>query len=362
MKKLFKLVLCSVLFVSLVGCSSAPSTSDVDPMEEYGCDTLNVYNWGEYIGETVNSDFEDAYNVRINYSLFSSNEEMYTKLVGGSKYDVIIPSEYTIERLINEDLLLPLDRDVITNFDNLVPSLKGLPYDEENAYSIPYFWGTVGIVYDHTTIDPELVEELGYNIFHDESIKGRSYFYDSERDGFMVAFKALGYSMNTENEEEINEAYAWLQEMVNTIEPAFVTDEAIDGLIYGEKEIGIMYSGDAAYILSENENMSFYAPEEGTNLWSDAMAIPANASCPALANEYINYMLEYETSVNNSSYVGYASTNQEALDFLSSEEGDYFENEAYLPRIDGASDEVFTYNKVLIQKLADLWIKVKIGE
>lgn len=351
---------CAALVVGLVAFGhSNNSKGEVDPMQAYGCNVLNVYNTGEYIGEEVNSKFEELYNVKINYSMFASNEELYTKLMGGSRYDVLVPSDYMIERLIDEKMLQPLDKSLIPNFDNLAEDVLGLSYDPENTYAAPYFWGTVGILYNHNNVDVEDVETLGYNILHEEKYRGKVFVYDSERDSFMMAFKALGYSMNTENENEIQEAYQWLIEMDEKVDPSYVTDEVIDAMMNGEKDIAVVYSGDAAYILAENEEMSFYMPESGTNLWVDAMVIPANASCPALAHEYINFILSDEISYENSSYVGYASSNKNVLEQMVSEGGEFEGNEAYMPRLGYEKDEVFRHNDVLKKKLSDLWIKVK---
>lgn len=360
MKKLLKLVLCSLLALSLTACGKSSGNSDIDPIEKYGCDVLNVYNWGEYIGEEVNKKFEQQYNVRVVYSLFGSNEEMYTKLLGGSQYDVLVPSDYMIERLMDENMLQKLDLSLIPNLPNLADGVTNLPYDSENEYSIPYFWGTVGIVYDTTVIDSANVEREGFDIFRNEKYKGQPIaVYDSERDAFMMAFKALGYSMNTESDEEIQAAYQWLLDVDAKINPAYIQDEVIDGMIYGEYVMANVYSGDAAYMLSENENLAFYLPESGTNIWSDAMVIPANAKCPALAHEYINYILSYDASLDNSMTVGYTSSNAEVMEELSSEGGDYFGNDAYLPRVGYDKDEVFKHNETLKKVLADLWIKVK---
>lgn len=224
---------------------------------------------------------------------------------------------------------------------------------------MPYFWGTVGLVYNKENVPTELIEEKGWEILKDTNYKGRIYMYDSERDSFMVALKALGYSMNTDNEEEINEAYEWLRELNDTMEPIYVTDEVIDSMMNGDKDIAVVYSGDATVILDENEDMEYFMPSEGTNLWSDAMVIPANAENPELAHEFINYVLTYDASYGNSETVGYASSNQEVLDEMSGEGGLYADNEAYLPRMGYDKDEIFRDNEVLKQKLSDLWIKVK---
>lgn len=354
MKRVISVLLAALL---LGGCFNGASQSEA--LEKYGCNVINVYNWGEYIGEEVISNFEYRYGARVNYSLFASNEEMYTKLLGGSKYDIIIPSDYMIEKLLEENMLQKLDKSMMTNIGYLYEGVLNKSYDLDNSYSIPYFWGNVGIVYDTTIIDSKDVEREGWEVLRNEKYRGMIYMYDSERDSFMVALKALGYSMNTEDENELNEAYEWLSELHRRMNPAYVTDEAIDGLIYGEKAMGVMYSGDAAYILSENENMAYYVPWQGTNVWNDAMVIPANANCPKLANEFINYILEYDASYDNSSYVGYASANAEVLRDMSAEYGDYYENDAYLPDISNPKNEVFHNNGKTRRILSELWTKVK---
>ena len=320
-----------------------------------------MYNWGEYVGDTVISDFEKEFGVKVVYEMFDSNEMMYTKLQAGDSYDVLVPSDYMIERLINEGMLQELDLDLIPNIVNLADGVKNLPYDPDNTYSVPYFWGSVGIVYNQNNVDYADLEAEGYNILKDTKYAGKIYMYDSERDSFMVAFKALGYSMNTENEAEIDAAYDWLMEQRRTMEPAYVADEVIDGMINGNKDMAVVYSGDAATILAENEDMRFYLPKEGTNLWSDAMVIPANAENPKLAHEFINYILTYDVSYDNSETVGYTSSNQEVIDDLSGEGGYFDGNEAYLPREDYEKDEVFEDNQVLKERLTQLWIKVKAG-
>ncbi len=360
-KKIKKTALALTLTLAITtafsGCSS--KDEEINAKEIYGTDTLKVFNWGEYIGENVIADFEEKYGVTVVYELFDSNEMMYTKVQAGDVYDILIPSDYTIERLIKNDMLATLDKSLLPNLENLTDEVKNLPYDTDNTYSAPYFWGSVGIVYNKNNVPTELIEEQGFDILKNTDYKSNIYMYDSERDSFMVALKALGYSMNTENETEIQEAYDWLAEQAETMDPAYVTDEIIDSMITEVKDLGVMYSGDAAYALSENENLAFCMPHQGTNLWSDAMVIPKDSEAQKLAHEFINFVLSYDASLDNSSYVGYTSSNKEVVEFLSSEEGDYFENEAYLPRNGYEKDEVFKYNEVLKEKLTELWIKVK---
>ena len=177
----------------------------------------------------------------------------------------------------------------------------------------------------------------------------------------MIAFKALGYSMNTDDPDEIQAAYEWLQNMNETTSPAYVTDEVIDGMANGDMDIAVMYSGDAAYVLSENPDMDYIEPDQGTNIWYDAMVIPANAECPGLANAFINYITDYNTALANSTQVGYTSPNLQVMNELSSEDGDYYENSAYIPREGYDKDEVFHYNAELTRQLADLWTRVKMS-
>ena len=327
----------------------------------YEGQTLHIYNWGEYTGENIIRDFEEETGATVVMDNFDSNEQMYIRVANGESYDLLVPSDYMIQRLIEEDLLQKLDKSKLDCLDKLSDAVKGLPYDPDNDYSIPYFWGTVGIVYDKTKVDIEDLEREGYNIFLDEKYKGDIYLYDSERDSFMMALKALGYSMNTENEDELQEAYEWLVQCVQTMEPEIVTDEIIDNMAQGRKALGLIYSGDATYVMAENENMGYYMPETGTNLWSDAMVIPKNARNVELAHAFINYASDYDGAYDNSSYVGYTSANQEVMEILSGEGGDYEGINAYIPRTDNPNDEVFVYNEETKKIIGDLWSRVKIA-
>ncbi len=355
MKKIL-LALATLSLSFLVGCGGADENA-INATEIYGSDTLRLYNWGEYIGDDIIKNFQKEFNVKVLTEFYDSNEMMYTKLKTGESYDVIIPSDYMIDRLIKEGYLQELDHDLIPNLSNLVDGVKNLPYDPDQSYSIPYFWGNVGILYNHNNVDPKDVEEEGFNVLRNTDYKGQVYLYDSERDAFMVAFKALGYSMNTSDENEINEAYEWLLELSNTMAPSYVKDEVIDSMMNGNKDMAVLYSGDAAMIIDENEDMSFYMPENGTNWWVDGMVIPANSENPLLAHEFINYILSYDASYNNSETVGYASTHKDVLKEMS--ETYYDGNEAYLPRTNNAGDEIFKDNQTLKEKLSNLWIRVK---
>ncbi len=342
-----------------VGASVSQQRKSAEAIEKYGSNVLKLYLPGEYLGENVISDFEKQFGVRVIVENFDSNEMMYTKLMAGDRYDVVIPSDYMIERLMKEDFLQPLDKSLIPNMENMDDAVRGMSYDPQNDWSIPYFWGSVGLVYNHENVDPAVIEREGWEILRNTDYAGHVYIYDSERDSFMMAFKALGYSMNTEDPDEINAAYEWLLQMNNTMSPVYVTDEVIDGMMNGYKDIAVVYSGDAAVVLDENEDMSFYMPSQGTNIWCDAMVIPANAENPKLAHEFINYMLTYEAAFDNTETVGYTSPNAEVFEEMTSSEDLYADNAAYLPRSGYDKDEMFHDNQTLMRELSRLWIKVK---
>lgn len=344
------------LVASLFGLNKSASTLP------YAGQTLHVYNWGEYTGENIISGFEELTGAKVIMDNFDSNEQMYIKVANGDAYDVLVPSDYMIQRMMQEDMLQKLEPETRKEcLSELVEAIKGLPYDPKNEYSIPYFWGTVGIVYDKTKVSEEDLENEGWNIFLDQKYKGDIYLYDSERDSFMMALKALGYSMNTTSEDELNEAFNWLVQCVQTMDPEIVTDEIIDNMAQARKALGLIYSGDAAYVMSENENMGFYMPTSGTNLWSDAMVIPKNAKNPKLANEFIRYITSYDAAMDNSSYVGYTSPNKEVTEELGGEGGDYDGINAYTPRSGYDKDEVFQYDEATRKIIADLWSRVKVA-
>lgn len=344
------------LVASLFGLNKSASTLP------YAGQTLHVYNWGEYTGENIISGFEELTGAKVIMDNFDSNEQMYIKVANGDAYDVLVPSDYMIQRMMQEDMLQKLEPETRKEcLSELVDAIKGLPYDPKNEYSIPYFWGTVGIVYDKTKVSEEDLENEGWNIFLDQKYKGDIYLYDSERDSFMMALKALGYSMNTTSADELNVAFNWLVQCVQTMDPEIVTDEIIDNMAQARKALGLIYSGDAAYVMSENENMGFYMPTSGTNLWSDAMVIPKNAKNPKLANEFVRYITSYDAAMDNSSYVGYTSPNKEVMEELGGKGGDYDGINAYTPRSGYDKDEVFQYDEATRKIIADLWSRVKVA-
>ena len=318
---------------------------------------LKVYNAGEYIDLELLKQFEEENNCTVVYETFESNEMMYTKLSGGESYDVLIPSDYMIERLIKEEYLQHLDWDLIPNARNLMDEVKNKSYDPGNRYSCPYFWGTVGILYDTTVVDEEDLKD-GWELLRNPKYKGNIYMYDSERDSFMIALKALGYSMNTTNEQEIEDAYQWLIDQRNTMDPIYAGDDVIDNMISGNKAIAVVYSGDASYIISENPNLDYFTPQQGTNVWYDAMVITKDCNEAELAHKFINFMIDEKSALSNTMEVGYTSTVKSAYDTMVEE--DYNGISSYIPDSDNPNSEIFRYQQPKIkQKFAELWTKIK---
>lgn len=334
------------LLLVLAGCSK-------ESREE-----LRVFNWGAYIDESVITEFENKFNVKVIYDTFESNEIMYTKLQDGSKYDILIPSDYMIQRLNDEGRLQQLDYSKIPNYSNVINSLKGPHFDPENKYSVPYFWGNVGLLYNPEVIALSELEAQGWNVLTNEKYQDNLFFYDSERDAFMVALKALGYSMNTTEPAELEAAYQWLIDMKKSMKPVYVTDQVIDNMESGIKDLAVMYSGDANYIMSVNEELEYFVPEQGTNFWLDAMVIPDNALNVDLAHEWINYMLDPEVSQLITEEVGYTSPIQSVIDAVTGPGGAYEGISSYVPRIDFPSDEEFIYDADLKVIMSEYWNRV----
>ena len=350
-----KILICLALCLCLLPLGA---TAEFDAASFAGA-TLNVYNWGEYVDMSVIRAFEKEYNVKVNYKTFGSNEELYIQTKAEDSWDVMVPSDYMIERLIKEGKLQPIDKKIVDNLDQLAEGVQNLAFDPDNTYSVPYFWQTVGIVYDTTEIPREEMEAQGWEAFRNPAYAGHAYMYDSSRDAFMVAEKALGYSANTTDETEIMKAYEWLRTMNKNLKPEYVTDDGIDPMIQGMKWLSVDYSGNAAYILSENENMTYCTPKQGTNIAVDAMVIPKNAKNPKLANVFIRYILTEEVSEAISLEVGYASPNAKVLAKLSGPGGEFEDNVAYLPREGYELDEKYVdLPEDWRVRQPDLWLHV----
>lgn len=318
---------------------------------------IRVFNAGEYVDTELIAQFEEEYNCKVIYETFDSNESMYTKLESGSEYDILIPSDYMIERLIEEDFLQPIDRKKLKNIGNLHPDLLENTYDPDNAYTVPYFWGTVGIVYDTNKVDKKDLKD-GWEILNNKKYKGDLYMYDSERDSFMVAEKALGYSMNTENETEIQKAYQWLIDQNKRMNPVYAGDDVMDNMISGNKAMAVVYSGDGAYIIDENEDMSFFVPDQGSNVWTDAMVMTKYCTNQSLAYKFMDFFLREDVAIQNTEYIGYDSAVLGAYEYYRDE--GYEGNPACAPDTSNPLNEEFhSLPRDTKSLMASLWTKVK---
>lgn len=343
MKKLMCVCLAVLLILGcLGGCSQ-------------GKEKLYVYNWGVYIDPDVLDEFEEENDCTVVYENYKSNEEMYLKLKNSNaNYDVIFPSDYMIEKLIKEDMLHALNYENIPNFENIDPFTLNQSFDKDNTYSVPYFYGTVGILYNKTMVK-ETVDS--WEILFDENYKGEILMYDSQRDSLGVALKSLGYSMNTKNEEEINEA---TQKLIaqKPLVLAYVDDQVIDMMIGNEAALAVVYSGDAIYAMTQNPDLGYAVPKEGSNLWFDNMAIPASSQNPELAEKFINFMCRPEIAAKNTREVGYTTSNVAARELVQDEE--FAQYEAYTITKETMDNcEIFHDPGEFLSVYADAWEKVK---
>lgn len=279
-----------------------------------GENTLTIYNWGDYIDEELITRFEEETGVKVIYETFDSNEAMMTKIVqGGTTYDIAIPSEYMIEKMKEEDLLIPLDHSKLPNLKYIDQRFMDLPFDSDNTYSVPYFWGTVGIVYNPTLLSGKKI--TGWNDLWDPSLKNEILLIDGAREVIGMGLNSLGFSLNDTNKEHLIEAKEKLDRLTPNVK-AIVGDEIKMLLANEEAAIGLVWSGDAADIMSENENLDYVVPKEGSNLWFDNMVIPKTAKNIEAAHQFINFMLDPEVAAQNTEYVCYSTPNKEALKYM----------------------------------------------
>ncbi|PZD93195.1 spermidine/putrescine ABC transporter substrate-binding protein [Paenibacillus sambharensis] len=283
-----------------------------------GDNTLTVYNWGDYIEPELIAEFEEETGIKVIYQTFDSNEAMLTKIQqGGTTYDIAVPSEYAISKMKEEELLLPIDHSLIPNLKYINPRFLDLSFDRGNEYSIPYFWGTVGIIYNASLL-PEGIEFESWDDLWDDRLDNQILLVDGAREVMGFALNSLGYSLNDTNEEHLQEAKRKLNELTPNVK-AIVGDE-IKMLLAGEEAgAGVVWSGDAAEIMGENENLDYVIPKEGSNLWFDNMVIPKTARNIEGAHKFINFMLEPDNAARNAEYVGYSTPNQAAMELLPEE-------------------------------------------
>ena len=296
MKRIVILLIALSLAASmfLAGCNRAPNGE------------VNVYNWGEYIDTDIFKEFQKTTGIKVNYTEFQSNEEMYSALsLGSAMYDVIIPSDYMISRMIGEGMLEELDFSNIPNYSLIDDAYKNLEYDPQNKYSVPYMTGTVGLIYNSTMISDEITS---WSALFDSKYSGQILMFDNPRDAFGIALKYLGYSQNTINEDEIQEAYDLLLQQKPVVQ-AYVMDQIFDKLEAGEAAIGPYYAGDYIVMLENNPDLVFVRPEEGSNAFVDAMCVPVGAKNKTNAEIFINFMCSTDISIANMEETCYASAN-----------------------------------------------------
>lgn len=379
-KKYAGLLLAAILAAgSFVSCSSSASDDDDETEaqtltisdDEYysrfrGKDiTINVYNWGEYISDgsdegtlDVNKEFTKLTGIKVNYTNYATNEELYAKLKGGgATYDIIIPSDYMISRMIGENIIQPLDFDNIPNFDNIMENFRDPEYDPDNAYSVPYTWGTVGIIYDTTAVDiPE--EEIDWDILWDEKYADHILMFDNPRDAFAIAEIKLGYSLNTEDPRELKMCAEELKEQKKYVQ-AYVMDEIFDKMGAGEAILAPYYAGDALTLMDDNEYLGFVIPKSGTNRFVDAMCIPSTSKQKEAAEMYINFMCEPDIAFATTEYIGYSTPNSAAFEMLDDEvknDGISYPDDEYLNN----STEIFrNLSDSANQNMQDLWTELK---
>ncbi|MDR3552213.1 MAG: spermidine/putrescine ABC transporter substrate-binding protein [Clostridia bacterium] len=275
--------------------------------------TINVYNWGEYIDESVNAEFTKETGIRVNYTTYATNEELYSKLkAGGVNYDVVVPSDYMISRMISENMLEKIDFSQVPNYKDIGKKYHNLAYDPNDTYSVPYMWGTVGIIYDKTKVTGNV---NSWNILWDARYKGQILMFDNSRDSIGIALKKLGYSYNTINQSQLEQAAAELTKQKPLVQ-AYVMDQIFDKMEGGEALIAPYYAGDAITMMQENPNLAFAVPKEGTNFFVDAMAIPKGALNKKAAETYINFMCSAKICAKNAEYTGYSTPSGAALKLL----------------------------------------------
>ena len=318
---------------------------------------LRVFNSGEYVDTQLIDRFEKENNCKVVYETYDSNESLYTKLQSGSEYDIVVPSDYMIERLIKEGYLQKINWSKIKNKDKIVPKILNMNYDKKQEYSVPYYWGSVGIVYDKTKVNKKDLKQ-GWDILKNKKYSGDIYMYDSERDSFMVALKSLGYSMNTKDKKQLKQAYNWLMEQNKTMKPVYVGDDVIDNMISGNKAMAVVYSGDGAYIISENENMDFFIPDQGSNVWVDSMVVTKYCTNTDLAYKFMDFFLQKDVAIQNTEYIGYDSAVLPAYEYFRDVE--YKGNPGCAPDTSNPKNEEFGYQEKEIKSYcAGLWTKVK---
>ncbi len=326
--------------------------------------TINVYNWGQYISDgsdgyiDVNAAFTEETGIGVNYMTFDTNESLYTKLkTGGSTYDIIIPSDYMAGRLIAEGLVQKIDFENVPNYQYIDEAYKNTAYDPQNEYSIPYTWGTVGVIYNKKFVDEADIG--GWDLLWNSKYAGKILMFDNNRDAFAIAESSLGYSLNTQDQAELR-ACADLLSQQKPVVQSYVMDQIFDKMIREEAWIAPYYAGDYLTMLEDNEDLGFYFPEEGFNLFIDCFMIPESAEHKAEAEAYINFLLRPDVCGENLDFLGYSATEEAAKEYMDPETA---ESDIAYPSAETLSrSESFLFlPQETTQFMDSLWLTVKTG-
>ena len=364
LKRLFYIVLCITLVFSLSGCGYEYQNPEVEQKytKELAGTQLNVYNWGEYISDgsdgcmNVNLEFERLTGIKVNYTTFESNETMYSQLInGGVTYDVIIPSDYMIDRLRRENLLQKIDFDKIPNYKYIKDDYKGLFFDEKQEYSVPYNVGMVGIIYNSSIIQNP---KKSWTALWDEKYRNMSLNFSNPRDAFMTAQMILGQDLNSENKQDWNEAAELLKQGKDVLQ-SYVMDEIYGKMETGEAAIGTYYAGDYLTMVETNPDLKFFYPKEGTNIFVDSACIPKTAQNYEAALMYINFLLEPEIALANAEYIGYASPNAAVIE---NPDYYYYKNEILYPAKEDMPPVQYYHDisEEIRMHYENLWLDVKL--
>ena len=359
-KRLLSLSLAALLCIpAFAGCFTAKAAA-----ADTGV-TINVYNWGQYISDgtdgylDVNAAFTEATGIEVNYMTFDTNESLYTKLkTGGSSYDIIVPSDYMAGRLIDEGLVQPLDFSNIPNYQYINEAYKNTAYDPDNEYSVPYTWGTVGVIYNKKYVDEA---DIGsWDLLWNEKYAGKILMFDNNRDAFAIAESRLGYSLNTTDSVALT-ACAELLKQQKPVVQQYVMDQIFDKMTREEAWIAPYYAGDYLTMLEDNPDLGFYFPQEGFNLFIDCMMIPSSAEHQAAAEAYINFLQSPEVCGENLDYLGYSAPEDAAKEYMDPEVSS---SEVAYPSAETlARSEAFLYLPTESNQLMDsLWLDVKTGD
>ncbi len=343
----------ATIFISAIMLSTFTACgSDSDDSNK-----LYVYNWGEYIEPEVLTLFEEETGIEVIYDEFETNESMYSKISSGAAlYDLVCPSDYMISKMISEDLLRPINWDSIPNKEHIGEEYweQAKGFDSELKYSIPYTWGTVGILYNTTLVDEPIDE---WADLWDERYRDEILMQDSVRDAFLVPLMMMGYSANSTNQEELKEAAKALMEQKDLVQ-AYVVDQVRDKMISGEAAIGVIYSGEAIFTQSENPDLEYVIPKEGTNLWMDSWVIPKNAAHPENAEKFLDFLCRPDIALMNFDYITYSIPNTTAREMIEDEE--IRNSEIAFPTLSDYNLEVYQYLGEDMDRIYNnLWKQVK---